>query len=145
MLSRLLACLVLLAVPAPAFSQIDDWTTDEWDYEGGGSDSGYDPADAVTVRRQLADLGRYLETGLAALESDNWTTAQYNCAMADDVVDRTDYSGEAAFVDGRTMARKCIADAAFGKENTEIACEWWATVDYDSFIWEDPYSICTEE
>ncbi len=59
-------------------------------------------------------------------------------------MDRTDYSGEAAFVDGRTIARKCIADAAYGRGNTEIACEWWSKVDYDSFIWEDPYAICNE-
>ena len=135
-LSRIFACLALVAVSAPAVAQYDDW-----DY----SEGEYDPADAVTVKRQLADVGRRLETGLAALEVDNWVTAQYECAMADTTASGSDYSGEAAFVDGRTIARKCIADAAYARGNTEIACEWWAKVDYDSFIWEDPAAICRGE
>lgn len=135
MLRRLLACLVLLALPTSAMAEYDDWF----------AEPEYDQADAVMVKRQLDDVGRRLNTGLAALEVDNWVTAQYECAMADTTASQTDYSGEDAFVEGRTIARKCIADAAYGRGNTEIACEWWYKVDYDSFIWEDPYAICNEE
>jgi hypothetical protein len=140
MLRRLLACLALLAISAPAFAEFDSWGSDEWDDSG----SGYDAADGPTVKRQLQDVGNKLNAGLAALEGDDWVTAQLQCALADDAADRSDYRGEDAFVEGRTIARKCIADAAYGRENTEIACEWWAKVDYDSFIWEDPYAICHE-
>lgn len=143
MLPRIFVCLALLAMPVPALAEFDSWGSDEWDSSDTGS--GYDPADAVAVRRQLDDVGRLLNTGLGALEVDDWTTAQYNCAMADDAASRGDYSADPAFVEGRTIARKCIADAAYGRENVEIACEWWAKVDYDSFIWEDPYAICTEQ
>jgi len=145
MLFRLFACLILVALPAPAMAEFDSWGSDEWDYDGGGSDSGYDSADAATVKRQLDDLGRRLQTGFDALEVDAWNTAQYECAMAHDIAERTEYGSETAFVQGRTYARSCMADAAYGKGNTEFACEWWAEVDYESLIWEDPYSICTEE
>ncbi len=136
----LLACAAVVAISSPVAAQIDSWGSDEWDDDG----SGYDPADGPTVRRQLQDMGAKLNTGLAALDVDNWTTAQLQCALADDVADRTDYGGEDAFVEGRTIARKCIADAAYGRGNTEIACEWWAKVDYESFIWKDPAAICSE-
>lgn len=144
MSTRLFSSLFLIALaaaPVPAAAEFDSWGYDEDGY----GESEYDPADAVTVRRQLDEVGRRLNTGLAALEVDDWTTAQYECAKADDAAQMTDYSGEAAFVEGRTIARRCIADAAYGRDNVQIACEWWAKVDYDSFIWEDPYAICTEQ
>ncbi len=144
-LSRILAGVAILSMAAPATARIDDWSTDDWDDSGSTSGSGYDPADGATVRRQLAEVGRLLDTGLAALETDDWNTAQYQCAMADNAASRTDYSNESAFVEGRTIARTCIGDAAYGKGNTGIACEWWAKVEYESFIWEDPYAICSEE
>lgn len=139
---RFIACLLVLAVSVPASAQFDSWGSDDW-YEEEGS--GYSSADGPAVRRQLSEVGGLLEAGLAALELDNWASAQDECIAAFRAASRGEYIYEDALVEGRNIAGKCVGDASYGLGNKEMACDWWAVAAYDSFVWNDPAAICRDE
>ncbi len=133
MLWRTLIGLTLAFASLPAEAQIDDT---DYSYPELSTDDG------LTIRREQSEIRQQLNAGTSALESGDWSAAQWSCLKAEDAVLRSDFRGQDAYIQARTIGRTCMADAAYEKGNTKLACEWWEMVDYESLIGLNPREIC---